>query len=73
MILRYTINGHLMVPDGTTISDTGHEFVLPSGKVLKIWEAIEDHAEGEDLNQTQLNALEVFTDLDFHREMELLP
>lgn len=73
MILRYTLTGHLVVPDETTLSETGQEFVLPTGQVLKLWEAVEDHLVGEDLGELELNTLGIYTDLEFHREMELLP
>lgn len=75
MILRYTMNGNLTVPDGTTLSESGHEFVLPCGTVCKLWEAVEDvtNENDHDLAEDERNELGIYTDLDFHREMELLP
>lgn len=73
MILNYTLRGSMTVPDGTVFSEAGHEIILPCGKMLKLWEAVEDHNVGEDLGECELNELGVYTDLNFEREMELLP
>lgn len=67
------MTGHLQVPEGTILSENNQEFILPTGQVLKVWEVVEDHTLGEDLSQMQLNDLGVFTDLEFDREMELMP
>lgn len=69
--LSYTLTGSLTVPDGTTFSESGNEIVLPCGKILKLWEAIEDHEQGENLTEVELNSLGVFTNFDFERTMEL--
>lgn len=71
MILNYSMSGSLTVPDGTVISENGQEFIPPCGKVMKLWEAVEDHNAGEDLNETELNELGVYSNLVFEREMEL--
>ncbi len=71
MILTYTLEGNLTVPDGTKFSENFQKIILPCGKLLKLWGAVEDNNEGVDLTEAELNALGVETGLEFHREMEL--
>ena len=71
MILNFTLKGGLTVPDGTVFSDSGNEFILPCGKILKLWQVVEDYEAGEDLGEVELNNIGVYTDCNFEREMEL--
>lgn len=71
MILNFTISGGLTVPEGTTLSKNGQEVLLPCGNSIKIWEAVEHLDEGEDLTEEQRNKLGIYTDCNFHRELEL--
>ena len=67
--IQYTLRGVLEVPEGTTVNEYGH-IQLPTGQVLKIFEAVELN-DDRDLHETARNALGVYTTSEFEREVEL--
>lgn len=44
----YRLNGTIEVPDGSKLNDTATGIILPDGKEIKLWEAVEMCTPGGD-------------------------
>jgi hypothetical protein len=45
---HYSLNGSILAPAGSKLTDTGTGIVLPDGNILKIWEQLELQTPGDD-------------------------
>ena len=71
MQLNYTLSGSIIVPEGSKLNETRSGIILPDGRTLKLWEALElndtDDGTCEDISFDQAAEMGIHYDGDVCR------